>query len=72
MTTPFRARVRPTLGPTARDIVAAYERTPGSTGPGCCPEALAAVIDLVAYRYGALSEPDLHHLADLLRGAHHQ
>ena len=44
----FRARIRPTLGSTARELVGIYESTPGSTGPGCCPEALAAVLVHIA------------------------
>jgi hypothetical protein len=44
----FRAVIRPDLSREAQALVAAYERTPGSTGPGCCPEALAAVLGMVA------------------------
>jgi hypothetical protein len=40
----FKAKVRPELHPAAQELVNIYEATPGSTGPGRCPEALAAVI----------------------------
>jgi len=40
----FKAQVRPELHPAAQELVNIYEATPGSTGPGCCPEALAAVL----------------------------
>lgn len=46
--TQFRARIRPTLSSAAQELVGIYESTPGSTGPGCCPEALAAVLDRLA------------------------
>jgi hypothetical protein len=49
MTDPtFRAKIRPELHPAAQELVAIYEATPGSTGPGCCPEALAAVLERMA------------------------
>jgi hypothetical protein len=45
-------------------LVNIYEATPGSTGPGCCPEALAAVLGRIA----ALESIDLSMWAALLRG----
>lgn len=67
MTDPtFRARVRPELHPGAQELVAIYEATPGSTGPGCCPEALAAVLDQVAMDNPTFKR--VCQLADLLRG----
>jgi hypothetical protein len=41
----WSAKVRPELHPAAQMLVNIYEATPGSTGPGCCPEALAAVLE---------------------------
>ena len=65
MTDPtFRAKVRPELHPAAQMLVNIYEATPGSTGPGCCPEALAAVLLKVA----ALECIDLSMWAELLCG----
>lgn len=68
MTTPFRARVRPTLPPAAQELVDEYEATYGSSGPGCCPEALAAVLDLAAAKCEVAAQLTLHALADALRG----
>lgn len=49
MTEPrFTAKTTPTLTPRAQGLVDAYEATYGSTGPGCCPQALAAVLDAMA------------------------
>jgi hypothetical protein len=62
--TTFTAKVRPALHPAALDLVRIYETTPGSTGPGCCPEALAAVLQVVA----GLDAVALLELAALLRG----
>jgi hypothetical protein len=45
-------------------LVNIYEATPGSTGPGCCPEALAAVLDQIA----GIAYGDVADLAALLRG----
>jgi hypothetical protein len=65
MTDPtFRAKIRPEMHPAAQELVAIYEATPGSTGPGCCPEALAAVLDLLLHD----GCPDLDAMAALLRG----
>jgi hypothetical protein len=45
----FRAKVRPELHPAAQELVAIYEAVPGAlTYPGCCPEALAAVLTRLA------------------------
>lgn len=57
MSTPepvFRAKVRPPLCDRAQQLVAIYEAVPGSTGPGCCPEALAAVLRHLAEECEAL------------------
>lgn len=40
----FSAAVRPTLCSLGVDLQKIYDDTPGSTGPGCCPEAVAAVL----------------------------
>jgi hypothetical protein len=64
VTDQFRAAIRPALHPAALDLVRIYEATPGSTGPGCCPEALAAVLQVVA----GLDAVALLELAALLRG----
>jgi hypothetical protein len=71
MTDPtFRAKVRPELHPAAKQLVAIYEATPGSTGPGCCPEALAAVLREIACRICEDVDPvkSLWDMAALLRG----
>ena len=60
----WTATIRPELHPAAQMLVNIYEATPGSTGPGCCPEALAAVLLKVA----ALESIDLSMWAALLRG----
>ena len=44
----WTAAIRPELHPAAQELVNIYEATPGSTGPGCCPEALAAVLERLA------------------------
>lgn len=62
----FRAKIRPVLTPHAAELVAIYEATPGSTGPGCCPEALADVLDRLAAM--DLGWRDLSRLANELRG----
>lgn len=41
----FRARVQSELSLRAQRMVAAYERTYGASGPGCCPAALAAALE---------------------------
>lgn len=48
----FRAKIRPELNAEAQTLVDVYERTYGSAGPGCCPEALAAVLDNLAGEAG--------------------
>jgi hypothetical protein len=60
----WTATIRPELHPAAQELVRIYESVPGSTGPGCCPEALAAVIDRVA-GFNAIGHLEL---AALLRG----
>ena len=47
----FQAKIRPKLHPDAQELVNIYESIPGSTGPGCCPEALAAVLDHMTKKY---------------------
>ena len=60
----WTATIRPELHPAAQMLVNIYEATPGSTGPGCCPEALAAVLLKVA----AIESIDLSMWAELLCG----
>ena len=60
----WTAKVRPELHPAAQELVNIYEATPGSTGPGCCPEALAAVLQQVA----GLDAAALRELAAFLLG----
>ena len=62
----FQAKVRPQLHPTAAELVRIYEATPGSTGPGCCPEALAEVI--VHLSIGQGDPSFMRRCAALLRG----
>jgi hypothetical protein len=58
-------KVTPELNPLARELVHAYDTTPGSSGPYANPPSLAAVLDRVA----VLEElPQLRELADSLRG----
>jgi hypothetical protein len=54
----------PPIGSPAQMPVNIYEATPGSTGPGCCPDALAAVLGRIAVIEGI----DLSMWAALLRG----
>jgi hypothetical protein len=44
----FSKKVRPELGPEAAELVRIYDNTYGSASPGCCPEALAGVLDEIA------------------------
>lgn len=68
MTAPhFRAAVRPVLPPEAAELVRIYDSTYGSSSPGCCPEALAAVLQHLASTDP--SRDDLIHLAFALRGS---
>ena len=60
----WTAAIRPELHPAAQELVAIYQAVPDSTGPGCCPEALAAVLDYVA----GWSETAHMRSAALLRG----
>lgn len=76
MTAPaFRPSVATTLTPRAQRLVDAYEATYGSSGPGCCPQALAAVLDyLVSTRLFKPAPTDyLKALAAEVRGGepHH-
>ena len=48
VTGPFSKKVRPELSPEAAELVRVYDSTYGSASPGCCPEALAAVLDAIA------------------------
>jgi hypothetical protein len=66
----FKAKVRPELHPAAQELVRVYESVPGSTGPGCCPEALAAVLQYVASCAADDMEPAgcVSGFAALLRG----
>lgn len=59
-------RITPELNAEARELVGVYEATVGSTGPGCNPDSLAAVLDRIALLEGL---PRLLELADSLRGA---
>ena len=52
--------------PEAEELIRVYDATFGSTAPGCCPEALAAV--LVRIAESDPSSRDLHRLAAALRG----
>ena len=65
-------KVRPTLGPEATRVVQIYDQTPGSSGPYCCPEAVAAILDEIAARHERSDLPftplDLVFYAALLRG----
>jgi hypothetical protein len=60
----WTATIRPELHPAAQMLVNIYEATPGSTGPGCCPEALAAVLGRIA----VIESIDLSMWAELLCG----
>ena len=62
--TTFSAKVRPALHPAALDLVRIYDSTYGPASPGCCPEALAAVLQTCA----GLDAVALLELAALLRG----
>ena len=63
----FRAQVRPELCPSAQRLVAAYDQTYGSSAPGCCPEALAAVLEELAQLEPSSGE-HLRYRARQLRG----
>jgi hypothetical protein len=71
----FRATIAPTLTSRAQRLVEEYEATYGSSGPGCCPQALATVLDhLVAAftddeSFYAVPSSVLTSLAVELRGA---
>lgn len=67
----WSAKVRPELHPAAAELVAIYEAVPGAlTYPGCCPEALAAVLTTMGIRIAEELEPApaLWGYAALLRG----
>ena len=63
----WTAAIRPELHPAAQELVRVYESVPGSTGPGCCPEALAAVFADLGADEG-VDHITLTELAALLRG----
>lgn len=52
--------------PEAEELIRVYDATFGSTAPGCCPAALAAVLLRIAE--SDPSSRDLHRLAAALRG----
>ena len=70
----WSAAIRPELHPAAQELVNIYESTPGSTGPGCCPEALAAVLNVLSLMIQRADDGPSRHsrkldgLAALLRG----
>ena len=47
--TKFSATIRPELDPLAKHLIELYNDTFGSTGPGCCPEAVASILDDVGH-----------------------
>jgi hypothetical protein len=61
-------KVRPTLCPTATRWVQIYDQTPGASGPYCCPEAVAAILDAIAAKDEIYDCMDLYHFAAMLRG----
>ena len=63
---PVSIKITPTLNALASELVHAYEATYGSSGPGCNPNGLAAVLDRIALLEGM---PRLMEIADDLRGA---
>ena len=68
MTNSFKAKVRPELGPYAQSLVDVYNATFGSCSPGCCPEAVAAVLEALAQESGSISRQELLLIANGLRG----
>jgi hypothetical protein len=60
----YSAKVRPELSPPAQRLVDVYDQTYGASSPGCCPEALAAVLEEIASCDG----DRLWFLASQLRG----
>lgn len=62
----FKARQRPVVQGFAAELVKAYEDTYGSSGPGCCPEALASVLELLAKNCDT-SPAGLRYIAGSLR-----
>jgi hypothetical protein len=65
-------KTTPVLGPLAQKLVSLYDQTPGSSGPYCCPEGVAAILDEIAARHERSDLPftpiDLVFYAALLRG----
>ena len=59
-------KITPELNAEARELVHVYESIVGSTGPGCNPASLAAVLDHIVLLEG---DYRLTELADSLRGA---
>jgi hypothetical protein len=69
MTDPtFRAEGRPELHPAAQELVKVYDDTYGSNSPGCCPEALAAVLDHIYVSDKHWNAMEHNRFAALLRG----
>ena len=61
-------RVRPTLGPMATRWVQIYDQTLGASGPYCCPEAVAAILDEIASNGEIYDSFELREFAAMLRG----
>lgn len=64
---PYRVKVRPEVTGSSAELVRTYDSTYGACSPGCCPEALAAVIERLA-NDADLSISNLHRIAAQLRG----
>jgi hypothetical protein len=68
----FRAKISPVLSADAQRLVDIYDQTPGSAGPYCNPDGLAAVIDAIAADaagYSLSAAVPLARIAEELRGA---
>lgn len=67
---PFKASIRPALNAEGQRLVNVYNGTYGATAPGCCPEAVAAVLrDIAATHYSNDPKPiDLVLIARSLEG----
>ena len=61
-------KIRPTLEPEAQRLVEIYDQTPGSSGPYCLPEGVAAILDEIATYGEHWDATDLRAYANLLRG----
>lgn len=44
-TGPFKAKTAQSISAPGRFLMALYDATPGSSGPYCCPQALAAALE---------------------------